>query len=94
MKNLFFPTIMEAEDMFAPAFSSGITGWQVSMDSYMAVMSYDIVDKIYLENKDKYTRKVWSDLVEYWLSMGYVSPMCKLLGLTIKRKLETNEKQL
>ena len=79
---------MEIEDLFAPAFTNAYDGRPANMDSYMSIMSYDIVEKIFTDIRADYPDELWKEIIDYWNRMGYVSPMCKLLSSFLKRKME------
>jgi len=68
-------------------FLNGLTGEPAHSDSYMTVISFKALEEAF--NNSKFKKEVWEHCVEEWIYQGYLTPIKKLLGLTIKRWLNS-----
>ena len=76
---------LQARDVFV----NGIDGRICHSDAYMTVLDYNALDKAWPEIFPMFTIKDWEDACEELIYFGYLSPVLKLTGLTIKRKLKS-----
>lgn len=79
--------IMEIEEQLIDSgvFTNAISGEICDMFSYMTVLSYNNFDKFY--RTSDVIKEEWIDCAEYYEGKAYLSPIAKLLSLTIKRYL-------
>jgi len=82
-------TTDDLEDKFQEGnvFVSGINGRPTHSDSYMTVLDFVALNKVWESIKDSCTKEKWELACSYWESQKSISPILCLLGMTIKRKL-------
>ena len=71
-------------------FLNGIKGTPCHCDSYMTIFDYNAFDKVFeiLNTEFNITKEEWSAFADYWINHINAQPMTKIMGLTIKRKIE------
>jgi len=72
-------------------FSNGLrdNGISCHRESYMTVMDFNKMKIFINSERENYTRDQWQELYDYFLDIGYLSPMNKLTAIQIKNIILT-----
>ncbi len=83
-----FDDILEIEDSLQEfeVFTNGFSGKPCHSDSYMTLVDFNKLDRALDHIMAKFPERM-QDCVEYWTTSQNMQPPLRLVGLTLKRRL-------